>query len=149
MKVDLCYDGDHIICILFHVIPYEYRIVTINQLSFDNLSSSASSRPTILTIDNSQVTTDNVAIGMHPSLMGSFNILAPMLAINTTPSGVTSPLSLLQFCTTYLDDPWNLPSLSTSDEETIPTRVEMSLCTAEAAYQATLDLTMDLGPSPS
>ena len=86
---------------------------------------------------------------MYPSLMGSFNILAPILEINTTPSGVTSPLSLLQFCTTYLDDPWNLPSLSTSDEQIIPTRVEMSLSTVEATYQATLDFTMDLGPSLS
>ena len=124
-------------------------IMTIDQLSFDNSGSSASSRPTILTIDNSQLTTENVGVGMYPSLMGSFNILAPILAINTTPSGVTSPLSLLQFCTTYLDDPWNIPSLSTSDEDTKPTRVEMSFSTSEAAYQAILDLTMDLGPSPS
>ena len=58
-------------------------------------------------------------------------------------------MSLLQFFTTYLDDPWNIPSLSTSQEETIPMRVELSLSIAEAAYQATLDLTMDLGPSPS
>ena len=63
--------------------------MTIDQLSFDNSSSSASSRPTILTIDNSQVTTENVGAGMYPSLMGIFSILAPILAINTTPSGVT------------------------------------------------------------
>ena len=129
MKVDLCYDGDHIICILFHVIPYEYRIMTIDQLTFDNSSSSASSRPTILTIDNSQVTTENVGAGMYPSLMGSFNILEAILAINISPSGVTSPLSLHQFCTMYLDDPWNLLSLSTSDEDTIPTTVEMPFYT--------------------
>ena len=81
--------------------------------------------------------------------MGSFNILAPILAINTTPSGVTLPLISFPFCTTYLYDPWNLLSLSTSDKETIPTRVEMSLSIAEVTYQATLDLTMYLGPSPS
>ena len=84
--MDLCYDGYHIICILFLVIPYEYRIITIDQLTFDNSSSSASSRPTILTIDNSQLKTKNVSIRMYPSLMGNFNILAPILPISSTPS---------------------------------------------------------------
>ena len=119
-----------------------------DQLSFDNSGSSASSGPTILTIDNYHVTTKNVGVGIYPSLMGSFNSLAPILAINTTHSGVTSPLSLLQFCTTYLDDPWNIPSLSTLNKDTIPTRAEMSLSTSKVAYQAILDLTMDLGPYP-
>ena len=86
---------------------------------------------------------------MYPSLMGSFNILEPSLVINNAPSGVTSPLTSFPFCTMDLDDPWNLPSLSTSDQQIIPTRVEMSLSTVEATYQATLDFTMDLGPSLS
>ena len=109
----------------------------------------ASPGSTILTIDNSQPTTKNVGVGMYPSLMGSFNIFAPSLVINNATSGVTSPLNSFPFCTTDLDDPWNLLSLSTSDEETIPTRVEMSLSTIEASYQAILYLTKDLFPSPS
>ena len=48
----------------------------------------------------------------------------------------------------YLDDPWNIPSLSTSDKDTIPTRAEIPLSTSKAAYQHILDLIMDLGPSP-
>ena len=48
-----------------------------------------------------------------------------------------------------MDDPWNLPSSSTSDEDTIPTRVEMLLSTTKTAYQPILDPTVDSGPSSS
>ena len=39
----------------------------------------------------------------------------------------------------YLEDPWTLPSPRTSDEDPIPTKIEMSLYLVEIAYQATLD----------
>ena len=44
-----------IVSLVFHVVnfPYEYRIATINQLTFDNSSSFASPGPNILVIDNS------------------------------------------------------------------------------------------------
>ena len=120
--------------------------MTIDQLSFDNYSSSTSSIPTILTIDSSQQTTDNVGIGMYPSLMGTFNISKPILAINSAPSGVSSPFSPVSFHTMYLDELWTFPSLSNLDEETILAIVEMSLSAAHAAYQVVLDLTMDIDP---
>ena len=85
-------------------LPYEDRIMTIDQLLFDNYSSSTSLSPTIPTIDSSQQTTDNVGVGMYPSLMGTFNISKPILAINSAPSGVSSPFSPVSFHTMYLDE---------------------------------------------
>ena len=83
---------------------------------------------------------------MYPSLIGTFNILAPILAISYTPSGGYPPLRSNPFCTTYLDDPWTLPSSSNSDEDTIHTRVEIPLSVAKTAYHAILDHIVDLGP---
>ena len=73
--------------------------------------------------------------------------MTPILAISSTPSSDSSPVSSAPFHTMYLDDPWNLPSPSTSDEDAIPTRMEMSFSIVEPAYQATVDPIVDLGPS--
>ena len=47
----------------------------------------------------------------------------------------------------YVDDPWSLPCLSALDEDTIPTRVELSLSATHTAYQTILDPTIDPDPS--
>ena len=86
---------------------------------------------------------------MYPSLMGKFNIAAPIIDIIYTPSSDSSPLSSVPFRTMYLDDPWTLPSLSTSDEDVRTTRIEILLFAAEVAYQAILDPVVDPGPSSS
>ena len=57
------------------------------------------------TFNSSQQTTNNVGIEMYPSLMGTFNISKPILAINSAPSGVLSPFSPVSFHTMYLDEP--------------------------------------------
>ena len=61
---------------LFQIIcfPFEDRIVTVEHKTFDNSSMKASSRTTILVIDNSQLATKNIGVGMYPSLMGTLNI---------------------------------------------------------------------------
>ena len=84
-----------IISSLFQVVcfPFEDQIVTIDQLSFDNSSSSTPSGHTVPAIDNSQSTTENVGIIIYLSLMGNFNILAQIIAISSTPGGGSSPLS--------------------------------------------------------
>ena len=81
--------------------------------------------------------------------MGTFNILAPILAISSTPSSDSSPLSLVPFRTMYLDDPWTPASLSTLDEHPRPTRMKVSLSIVETTYQATLDPAVDLVSSSS
>ena len=80
--------------------------------------------------------------------MGSFNISAPLLTIGST-LGSESPLSSsVPFQTTYLEDPWTLSSLSTSDEDPRTTKMDMLLSVVEIAYQATLDPAVDFS-SPS
>ena len=83
---------------------------------------------------------------MYPSLTGNFNISAPIQAISSTPSSDLSPVSSIPFPIMYLDDPWTLPSLSTSDEDAKPTKMRMSLSIVEVVYQATLEPAID--PSP-
>ena len=62
----------------------------IDQMSFDNYSSSASLGSIILTINNSQPTTQNVGVGMHPSLIGTFSCHVPVLMIGSIPGGNSS-----------------------------------------------------------
>ena len=118
-------------------------------MSFDSSSSIESSGSTIPTIDNSQLTTENVGVGMYPSLMGSFNIIAPIMMIGSTLGIASSSLSLVPFKTMYLEDSWTLPPLSILNEDTRPTKLEMSLSTMEIAYQAGLDPVVDPSPSSS
>ena len=86
---------------------------------------------------------------MYLSLMGTFSILTPILAISSTPSSDLSPVSSVPFRTMYWDFPWNLPSLITSNEYARPTRMRMSLSVAKFVYQDTLDPAIDPGPPSS
>ena len=81
--------------------------------------------------------------------MGNFYISTPILDIRSAPSGDSSPMSPVPFCTMYLDDPWTLPSLSTLYEDAIPTRTRMSLSISKVAYQVALEPAIDPGPSSS
>ena len=81
--------------------------------------------------------------------MGSFNIVASIMMIGSTLGSSSSCSSSIPFRTTYLEDPWTLPSPSTLDEDPRPTRMEMSLSTMEIAYQAGLDPVVDPSPSSS
>ena len=59
--------------------PLDGRIVTIDQKYFDNFSTKASSGAMILVIDHSQSTTENVGVGMYPSLMELLIVLLQFL----------------------------------------------------------------------
>ena len=56
---------------IFYVIcfPFEDHIVMIDQMSFNSSSSIASSGSTIPAIENYQLETKNVGVGMYLSLM--------------------------------------------------------------------------------
>ena len=86
---------------------------------------------------------------MHSSLMGTFNILTPILAIRSNRSSNLSPMSSVPFCTMYLDDPWILPSLSTLDEYARPTRMRILFSIAERAYQVAIYPVIAIGASSS
>ena len=49
----------------------------------------------------------------------------------------------------YLEDPWTLPSLCTSDEDPRITKMEMSLSTMDISHQFVIDLILDPSPSSS
>ena len=81
--------------------------------------------------------------------MGAFNISTPILDISTSPGSDSSHVSSVPFLTMYLDDPCTLPSPSTSNEHNRTTRMRMLFPIVEIVYQATLDPTVDPGPSYS
>ena len=77
----------------------------IDQKSFDNSSTKASLGATIPIIDHSQETTENVGVGMYPSLMGTFNCPAPILMIGYSIGRASSLLSSVPFHTLHLENP--------------------------------------------
>ena len=81
--------------------------------------------------------------------MGSFKFSAPILAIGSTLGSDLPLLSLVPFFTMYLDDPWTLPSPSTSDDISITTKMDMPLYATQVAYQTILDSIFDHSPSSS
>ena len=139
-----------IVSSVFHVMCFLYkdRIVTIDQLSYDNSSSSASPSPTIPIINNSQPTTDYIGFRMYISFVGTFSVLAPILVIDSKPDGVPSPLSPVLFHTAYLSNSLTLPSLCNSDEGPTSTSAKMSLFAMQIAYQSIFDITAFPDPSP-
>jgi hypothetical protein len=140
-----------IVSSVFHVLcfPHEGNIVTIDQLSFSHSSSSALVGPSVPIVDNSQKETENIGVGMYPSLMGTFNFLAPISYINAISGESSSSLRSVSFRTSYFDDPWTLPSPTMSYEGQSHIRMEMSLSAAEIAYQAIQEATVDPDPPSS
>ena len=134
---------------LFRIIcfPFEYRIVTVEQKSFNNSGMKASSGDTIPVIDNSQPTTENVGVGMYLFFMGTFNNSTPILTIGSNLGSESSLLSSIPFCILHLEDPWTIPSPSTLDEDPRPTNMDMLLSTMMIYYQSILVHVVD--PSPS
>ena len=71
---------------LFRVVcfPHNGKIVTIDQMTFKNLSVTASLGASIAIVEHSQPTTRSVGVGMYPSLMGSFSCPTPILMIESS-----------------------------------------------------------------
>ena len=72
---------------------------------------------------------------MYLSLMGTFSCPAPVLMIGSSFGGASSLLNSVSFCTTHMEDPWILPSPSTSS---MPVKTDVPLPTIMVAYQAKL-----------
>ena len=89
----------------------------IDQKYFDNSGAEASLGATIPIIDHSQPVIENIGVGMYPSLMGTFNCHAVILMIGSSLGRFLSLLSSVPFHTFHLGDPWTLPSLSASSED--------------------------------
>ena len=129
--------------------PFNGKIVTIDQASFQNLSVNASSGSSISIIDHSQPTTENVGVGMYPSLMGTFSCPVPVLMIGSSLGRASTSLNSVSFRTSHMEDPWILPSPSTSSDNSMPTETDVSFPTTLIAYQANIDHVVDPSPSSS
>ena len=86
---------------------------------------------------------------MYPSLMGTFNCLAPILMIGSSLGRASSSLSSVPFHISHLEDPWTLPSPSTSDEDPRPVEMDMPLSTTLVAYKDNIFYVVDPSPSSS
>ena len=122
------------------------KIVTIDQKYFQNPSVNASLGASILIINHSQPVTGSVGVGMYPSLMGTFNCPMPIFMIGSSFGEDSSSLNLVYFRTTNMEDPWILPSLSTSS---VPTENDVSFPATMVAYQANIDQVAEPSPSSS
>ena len=121
--------------------------MTVNQRSFDNSSSKYLSGASILIINHSQSATENIGVGMYPSLMGTFSCVAPVIMIGSSLVKASMSLSSVPFFTLHMEDPWTLPSPSTSGEVCIPVDTDMPLSTTMVAYQANIDSVVESSPS--
>ena len=99
------------------------------------MSVNASSRASVLIIDHSHMVAENMGVGMYPSLMRTFSCPTLIIMIGSSLSGASSSSNLVSFCTTHMEDPWILPSPSTSSD---PVETSASLPAAMIAYQDNL-----------
>jgi hypothetical protein len=92
---------------------------------------------------------------MYPSLMGTFNFPAPISYIRATPidyqnSSSSVPITRVgSFRTSYLEDPWVLPSPCESVKGHVHVRMAMPLSAVEVTYQAIQQATADLDQTSS
>jgi hypothetical protein len=114
---------------VFHTLcfPREGKIVTIDQLSLTNASTSASVGPSIHVINNSQKATKDVCVGMYSSLMGTFDFIALIHHIYVISSESLSSMRSIPFCNSYFNNPWTLPSPTVSCEGHSHIGMEMPL----------------------
>ena len=66
--------------------------------------------------------------------------------IGSSSGEASSSLNSVYFLTTHMEDPWILPSLSTSNG---PVKMDVSFPTAMIAYQVNLDCIAEPSPSSS
>ena len=76
-----------------------------------------------------------MGVGMYPSLMGSFSCPAPILMIGSSSDETSTSTTSVSFRTTHMEDPWILPTPSTSSE---PVETSVSFPAAMISYQANL-----------
>jgi hypothetical protein len=130
------YDMQVVATTVFRVLlfPHEGRIVTIDQLSFSS-PDLALGPSTVPMIDNPQPGVINVGVGLCPSLMGTFDKQPPHDDIKFISNHHKVDIfQVLSFRTTYLEDPWILPSPSAPMDETGHPGMSMPLSTAEVGY---------------
>ena len=113
-------------------------------MTFKNLSVTASSGALIPIVEHSQMATGSVDVGMYPSLMGSFSCPTPILMMGASSDEASTSMTSVSFRMSYMEDPWIIPTPSTSSD---PVVTDVPLPTDMIAYQANLKCVAK--PSPS
>lgn len=134
-----------IVSTVFRVIyfPHEGIVVTIDQLDFFKNYLTDPSGSSILMISNSEGNRLNLGVGMYPSLMGSFDLQAP---IQKSPIFAISQVAdeseyrQIPFQTNYLNDLWTLPDPNVSIQGEGFIGMASPLSMVEIAY---LEITID------
>jgi hypothetical protein len=129
--------------------PHQGKIVTVDQLSFAYSSPNAYVGPSIPVIDNSQPTIENIGVRMYSSLMGTFDFSAPIHHVYAMSSRSALVGRSIPFRTSYISDPWTLPSPTSSSEGQLHVGMAIPLSAEEIAYQAILDSSVDPDPVTS
>ena len=88
-------------------------------------------------------------MGMYPSLIGTFSYPMPILMIGSSLGRASTSLNSVSFFTSHMEDPWILPSPSTSSDNSIPAETDMLLHTTLVVYQANIDHVVEPSPSSS
>ena len=78
--------------------------------------------------------------------MGSFSCPTPILMIGSSSDEASTSMRSVSFRTSHMEDPWILPTSSTSSE---PVETSVLLPTAMIAYQANLKSVAEPSPSSS
>jgi hypothetical protein len=145
------YAMQEVVATVFRVFlfPHEDRIVTIDQLSFSkpNPSLGVSMVPMI---DNPQPGIVNVGVGLCPSLMGTFDYPPPQGNVKFISDHHNVEIfQVSSFHTTYFNDPWIIPSPSSTMEGTGHPGMSMPLSTAEVAYSLVQQASTDTDITPT
>ena len=83
---------------------------------------------------------------MYSSLMGIFSSPPPILMIGSSFDEASTSTISVRFLTSHMEDPWILPSPSTSS---VPTKNGMSFPATMVAYQVNLEQVAYPSPSSS
>jgi hypothetical protein len=137
-----------IVSFVFYTLCFSHdgNIVTIDQFPFTYASPNASVGLSIPMVDNSQLKIENISVRMYSPLMGTFNFMALIHHIYAMSSRYTSSTRVVPFHTSYFNDPWALPSSTTSCEGQPHTRMAMPLSAVEIAYQVVHDSYVNSDP---
>jgi hypothetical protein len=143
-----------VVATIFQVLlfPHEGQIVTIDQLSFSRPDPSLGASM-VLMIDNPKPNVINVGVGLCPPLMGTFDYPPPSSDVNFISTTLDQPraeiFQVSSFRTTYFNDPWTLPSPSSSMEGTGNPGMDIPLSVTKVAYSIVQQASSDLDPTPT
>ena len=110
------------------VFPHEGKLVTVDQLSFTRKGRMETNDSTIPLVDQVRLASESLGAGMYASMMGTFDIPAPINYLGSTSVGKSIAMVVDRM------DPWVLPTHY---------ELEVPLSAAEVAYQAIVNTTVD------